>query len=166
MTAPDLPPLTRAALVASARRWIGTPYRHQASLEGVGCDCLGLVRGLWREFFGAEPEPVPAYAPDWAEAGRIESLIAAGRRHLVAVALVDARPGDVVLFRWRPDLPAKHAGILSEIDDLRRPLRFVHAYDGSAVVESPLGPWWHRRLAAAFAFPGLAASDHVAPPQE
>ena len=29
-------------------RWIGTPYRHQASLKGVGCDCLGLVRGVWR----------------------------------------------------------------------------------------------------------------------
>ena len=60
-----------------------------------------------------------------------------------------ARPGDVLLFRWRADMPAKHAGVLVA------PARFVHAYDGSAVVESPLGPWWRRRLAAAFAFPGV-----------
>ena len=35
-------------IVAAARSWIGTPYRHQASLKGVGCDCLGLVRGVGR----------------------------------------------------------------------------------------------------------------------
>ena len=145
----DRPPPSRADLVAAARRWIGTPYRHQASLIGAGCDCLGLVRGLWREFYGDEPEPLPPYAPDWAEASRVEAMIDAGRRHLVAVPLAAMRPGDVVLFRWRPDLPAKHAGVLSAAD------RFVHAYEGCAVVESPLGPWWRRRLAAAFAFPGL-----------
>ncbi len=142
----------RAAIVAAARRWIGTPYCHRASLEGVGCDCLGLVRGLWREFLGDEPEGLPAYAPDWAEAGRRETLVEAGRRHLVEKPLVDVLPGDVVVFRWRPEMPAKHAGIVSETRD-GRPTRFVHAYDGSAVVETPFGPWWIRRLAAAFAFP-------------
>ena len=38
----------------AARAWLGTPYRHQASVKGVGADCLGLVRGLWREVAGAE----------------------------------------------------------------------------------------------------------------
>ena len=141
---------SRDAVVAVARRWIGTPYRHRASLEGVGCDCLGLIRGIWREVYGAEPEDLPAYSADWAEAGRIETLAAAAGRHMTAVPLARAAPGDVILFRWRPDLPAKHAGILAAPD------RFVHAYEGCAVVESPLGPWWRRRLAAAFAFPGLA----------
>ena len=68
-----------------ARGWLGTPYQHQASLKGVGCDCLGLVRGLWRETFGAEPEVPPAYAPDWAEAGLEETLAEAGRRHLIEI---------------------------------------------------------------------------------
>ena len=154
------PTPTRAAIVTVARRWIGTPYRHRASLERVGCDCLGLVRGVWREFYGDEPESVPAYAPDWAEAGRVETLAAAADRHLTAVPLVEARPGDVVLFRWRPDLPAKHAGILAT------PTRFVHAYDGSAVVESPLGPWWRRRLAGAFVFPGVLDEDASSPVSE
>ena len=147
---PDRPAPDRAAIVAAARAWIGTPYRHRTSLRGAGCDCLGLVRGLWREFYGPEPEPLPAYAPDWAEASGVDAMIEVGRRRLVAVAIPDARAGDVILFRWRPDLPAKHAGVLVA------PARFVHAYEGSAVVESPLGPWWRRRLAAAFAFPGLA----------
>ncbi|MGA8997361.1 MAG: peptidase P60, partial [Pseudolabrys sp.] len=42
----------RKDIVAETRRWIGTPYRHQASLIGVGCDCLGLVRGVWRAVVG------------------------------------------------------------------------------------------------------------------
>lgn len=141
--------LSREAIVAAARSWIGTPYRHQASLKGAGCDCLGLVRGVWRDVIGPEPETPPPYRPEWAEAGGAEALAEAALRHLVPVDPAAALSGDVLLFRWRDGLPAKHAGILTAPD------RFVHAYDGAAVVESPLGPWWRRRIAHAFAFPGV-----------
>lgn len=133
-------------VVAIARGWIGTPYRHQASLKGIGCDCLGLIRGIYRELHGEETEAVPPYAPDWAEAAGAETLAAAGRRHLDEVGVTEIQPGDVILFRWRPQHPAKHAGILAT------PTTFIHAYDGTAVVESPLSPWWARRLAFAFRF--------------
>ena len=46
-------------IVRCARGWLGTPYHHQASVKGVGCDCLGLIRGLWRELCGPEPEKMP-----------------------------------------------------------------------------------------------------------
>ena len=49
-----------------ARRFLGTPYRHQGSRRGVGCDCLGLLRGVWRELQGAEPEDPGPYRVDWA----------------------------------------------------------------------------------------------------
>ena len=78
--------MTRAAIVEAARGWIGTPYRHQASLKGVGADCLGLLRGVWRETLGAEPEAVPGYSPDWAEALGQETLLCAARRHLREIA--------------------------------------------------------------------------------
>ena len=143
------PPVTRAAIVGEARSWIGTPYRHQASLKGVGCDCLGLVRGVWRALLGDEPEALPAYTPDWAEARGEETLAAAGERHLLPVDRHAAEPGDVILFRWRENLPAKHAGILVEAD------RFVHAHAGAAVATAALTPWWRRRLAFAFRFPGI-----------
>ena len=48
-----------SAVVAEARRWIGTPYVHQASSFQAGCDCLGLIRGVWRHLYGAEPERLP-----------------------------------------------------------------------------------------------------------
>jgi NlpC/P60 family putative phage cell wall peptidase len=142
--------ISRARIVAEARAWIGTPYRHQASLKGVGCDCLGLVRGVWRAVIGQEPERAPPYAPDWAEAGGHESLAQAAARHLIAVPLDRFAPGDVLLFRWRHNLPAKHAAIVTDVD------KMVHAHDGAAVAEVAIAPWWRRRLAYAFRFPVAA----------
>ena len=112
----------------------------------MGCDCLGLVRGVWRATIGPEPEALPPYRPDWAELGGEEVLLEAARRWLVEVQA--PRPGDVLLFRMAPGSPAKHAAILSGPD------RMIHAYWGRAVVESALGAWWRDRLTAAFAFPG------------
>lgn len=139
----------RAAIVAEARRWLGTPYRHQASVIGAGADCLGLVRGVWRGVVGAEPEKAPAYTPDWAEALGEETLLSAARRHLREIAIGEAREGDVLLFRMSLGSPAKHAAIVSGED------RIIHAYWGRAVCETRLVPWWHRRTAAAFEFPGV-----------
>lgn len=117
-----------ADILAIAGSWIGTPYRHQGSTKGVGCDCLGLVRGLWRELYGAEPEAVPAYAPDWAERAGEERLMAAAGRHFRAVpSFAESRPGDLVLFRFRPHLAAKHAGILA-----RLPAELCEGYGGGA----------------------------------
>jgi NlpC/P60 family putative phage cell wall peptidase len=136
--------------------WRATPYRHQASVKGVGCDCLGLIRGVWRELYGAEPETPPPYRPDWAEVGGGETLLEGARRNLCEVALSTARPGDVLLFRMSPMSPVKHAALLTAaptpVDPQRR---MLHAYWGRAVVESWVGPWWARRLAFAFAFPGV-----------
>jgi NlpC/P60 family putative phage cell wall peptidase len=139
--------VNRADIVAAARGWIGTPYRHQASLKGIGCDCLGLLRGVWRELFGAEPEPVPPYTRDWAEAGGRELLMGVASRHLVRVEA--PRPGDVLLFRWRAGLPAKHCGIVGA------PGTMIHAHEGAAVAEVAVAPFWSRQIAAVFAFPGL-----------
>jgi NlpC/P60 family putative phage cell wall peptidase len=141
---------SREAIVAAAMTWLGTPYQHQASLKGVGCDCLGLVRGVWRECIGAEPEQAPGYTPDWAEAEGAETLALAAGRHLAAVAPEQAAGGDVLLFRWRPNLPAKHAAIL--IGDRR----MIHAQQGAAVALATLTPWWQRRIAFAFRFPGVS----------
>lgn len=141
--------MRRAEIVATARSWIGTPYRHQASLKGAGCDCLGLVRGVWRELVGPEPEAAPAYSPDWAEALGEETLMDAARRHLVEIPAGAAGAGDVLLFRMAMGVPAKHCGIATGEGTL------VHAYWGRTAVETRLVPWWQRRVVAAFRFPGL-----------
>ena len=143
----------RPDVVAEARTWIGTPYRHQASLKGAGTDCLGLVRGVFRALHGGEPEAPPPYAPDWAEAAGTETLRDAARRHLEEVELGEIAPGDVLLFRMVRNGPAKHCAIVSEAGSRCR--RMIHAYSGYSVREEVLGEAWRRRLAYAFRFPAV-----------
>jgi NlpC/P60 family putative phage cell wall peptidase len=131
-----------------ARAWIGTPYHHQACVKGVGADCLGLIRGIWRELYGSDAEMPPAYSRDWGEAAGEETLLAAAERHLIAIPIAETRAGDVLLFRLRAGAMAKHAGLLSSATTM------IHAMDGRMTEEVVLGPWWRRRIAAAFSFPG------------
>jgi NlpC/P60 family putative phage cell wall peptidase len=145
-------PLDAAAIVAEARRWIGTPYVHRGALRGAGCDCLGLVLGVWRELLGPLPAVVPPYAPDWAEAGGGEPLFAAARRWLVERPPGEIAPGEVLLFRWRPEVAAKHLAIATDAGHM------VHAHEGAAVAEVAVSQW-RRRLAARFRFPGCANSE-------
>ncbi|WP_422073651.1 peptidase [Tranquillimonas rosea] len=142
--------MSGARVVAEARRWIGTPYRHQASVPGVGADCLGLVRGVWRVLLGTEPVAVPPYGPDWSEAAREETLWEAARRHLVALPPGPPAPGDVLLFCLRAGGVAKHLGIVGEGAPCAS---VIHAYSGHGVVESPLSHPWQRRIVARFRFP-------------
>lgn len=136
--------------VAIARRWIGTPYRHQATCEGAGCDCLGLLRGVWRDLYAVEPELVPHYSPDWSEPQGEELLLEAASRWLIAKPIDAEAAGDVLLFRMRSGGVAKHLGLQSETDV---GAAFVHSYDRHGVIESPLSEPWRRRIVARFAFP-------------
>ena len=136
--------------VEIARGWIGTPYLHQCSMRGAGCDCLGLLRGIWREMLGPEPEAVPAYSRDWSEPEGEERLWAAGLKHLVAKPLEREAAGDFLLFRMREGAVAKHLGLQAGTG---QEASFIHAYSGHGVVESALTPPWERRIVARFAFP-------------
>ncbi|MDO5528363.1 MAG: peptidase [Paracoccus sp. (in: a-proteobacteria)] len=148
----------RPEIADEARRWIGTPYVHQASCLGAGADCLGLVRGVWRAVCGAEAWVLPLYAPDWGELAGGPDLEAALMRHLVPLRPDAGWPeGQVLLFRMRDAGPAKHLGISS--GSAAAPA-FIHAYERHGVVESPLSLPWRRRIAGRFAFPGGAASHH------
>jgi NlpC/P60 family putative phage cell wall peptidase len=142
--------MSGARIVAAARGWIGTPYVHQSAVRGAGSDCLGLIRGVWREVYGAEPEAIPAYSMDWSEPQGEERLWAAALRHLTPKPPEQAGVGDVLLFRMRDGAVAKHLGVLSGTGAAPR---FVHAYSRHGVVESALSAPWRRRVVACFEFP-------------
>jgi NlpC/P60 family putative phage cell wall peptidase len=138
-------------VVALARTWLGTPYLHQGSCRGAGADCLGLVRGVWRELYGSEPEQVPPYTADWSELGEEERLLLAAGRHLEPVRLDVAAPGDVLVLRMSDAGLAKHLGILAS--DGSGSGTLIHAYSGRGVMESPFSRAWVRRVAGSFRFP-------------
>ena len=133
-------------VIAAARGWLGTPYVHQASVLGAGCDCLGLARGVWRELHGAEPGTPPPYTRDWGEAGGAEVLAEAARRFLLEIPVTAAGPGALILFRMARNAPAKHCGIRSASG-------LIHAYEGAGVIEEPWSPQWARKAAFAFLYP-------------
>ncbi len=141
--------ITRAAIVAEALSWLGTPYQHQMSTKGAGCDCLGLVRGIWRAFYGSEPATIPPYTPDWAEMSGDEALKNAADEFLKPIAISKACPADILLFRMQAGVPAKHIAIVLG-DDL-----IIHAYWGRAVTKSFLAPFWKTRRAYAYSFPDI-----------
>lgn len=132
-------------VVSAAREWLGTPYRHQASVLGAGCDCLGLVRGVWRTLYGDEPMALPAYRADMRDAAHAQSLVEAAERWLVATP--EAEAGHVVLFKLSGASAPKHCGIMIAPD------RFIHAQEQIGVVEANLSESWARRVVGTFAFP-------------
>jgi NlpC/P60 family putative phage cell wall peptidase len=154
-----------AAAIAAARSWIGTPYIHQASLKHIGCDCLGLLRGIWRELHGDEPQSIPPYSGDWAETSGEETLANALRIHLHEIEKQTIAPGDIAVFRMLPHMPAKHCGVIAPYPPPERGrsicaadrvgkepnmLSLIHARQNHRVSEEPLTQSWRRKLAYAF----------------
>ena len=153
-------------IIAIARSWIGTPYVHQASVKGAGCDCLGLLRGVWRERNGEEPEAAPPYSPDWAEATGEETLYKALARHLREIEPSALAPGDIALFRMARTGPAKHCGVVAALkqrsdsalenpltqrsDSASKTLTLIHARQNKRVSEEAFTEFWRRKLAHAF----------------
>lgn len=146
--------MTGDEIVGLARGWIGTPYKHQHATRGAGCDCLGLLRGIWCEMGAPLPEEVPPYTMDWSETGREERLWQAAERHLRRKTGAPM-PGDVLLFRMASGSVAKHLGLQARIG---RTPTFIHAYSGHGVVENALSRPWSRRIVARFTFPQQTAN--------
>lgn len=145
--------MTRQDIIDEARLWLGTPYRHQASMRGVGCDCLGLLRGVYRGVNGlqADPEETPPYRRDWYERTDRDMLMEVGRKYFDEVGnrFSDALPGDILVFRMRHWASAKHCAIMTGDDTM------VHAYERHSVIEVNMGDWWKTKVVGVFRFKDL-----------
>lgn len=138
-------------IVDIARRWVDTPFHHQARLEGVGVDCVGLVISVAREI-GA----VPA-AWDVGGYGRVpdgKQLVHHLSERLVPVDQADMAPGDVVLVAF--DSHPQHVGIVG--DYLHGGLSIIHASGAHGrVLETRLLFTNAMRFVAAYRFPEIAS---------
>lgn len=136
-------------IISELYSWLDTPYKHQHSTKHRGCDCLGLVRGVYREIYGKEPEIPPSYSSRWGEVGKAEPLLEAAERNLISVVDRDTlEVGSVLVFRMRPNFVAKHCGIVSGQN------KMIHSYQGAGrVVECDLANFWRRKIVGQFLFP-------------
>lgn len=141
--------IDRERIIKIARGWIGTRYHHQASLKGVGCDCIGLVRGVYEEYFGIKINNIPNYSRDWGDCDGNEMLIKQGCVYFNEINKDEIQPGDIVALRWIKYSVAKHVAIVS-FDG-----KMIHAYNGHPVFEVNLSDWWKRKIAYAYCFPEI-----------
>lgn len=145
-------PALRAAIVAEAREWIDTPYRHQAYLKGVACDCWGLIRGVGEalSIINVDPHRFARFR-SYARLPNPKKMGEGLATFLDPVAAEDAGPGDVVWLAWRPDVPM-HLGILAEHDG--KP-SLIHA-EGlvGKTTELTIGPDMAALFHSFFRYPG------------
>lgn len=133
----------------TARSWAGTSYHHRASVKGVGCDCLGLLMGVFTEVTNIKVENPPPYTRTWADVAGSDILVDAVGRYMTSKDVKSVDAGDVVIFRLASNYVAKHAGIITSAHSM------IHAQETVGVCEVSLNDWWRRRIAAAFEFPHL-----------
>lgn len=135
--------------MAEARRWIGTPYHHQAATRGAGCDCVGLIRGvglalqLWDD----------TEWPRFAAYSRTPNPRVMGEGMRLFLAPADApQAGDIVWLQWRAGLPM-HLAFLAEYNGRQT---LIHALDShGAVTEHGFTAEWQARAASYWRFPNV-----------
>ena len=141
-------------IVAAARGWIGTPYIHQASLKGVGCDCLGLLLGVWRETHDKAVPDVPVYSMDWGETTGEEVMINRFGAHMDEIARADAMVGDVLVLCMLRTGPAKHCGFLASSENGEATI--IHSRANMLVFEELLTKDLERRIVKIYRVPRAA----------
>ena len=110
----------RAAVVAEARSWCGTPYHHQADVKGAGCDCAMLLVRVYVDLgLGAPFDPRP-YPQDWHLHRSDERFL--GWVNERASPVATPKPGDVIMLRY--GRAYSHGGIVTKA----LPLTVVHAF--------------------------------------
>jgi cell wall-associated NlpC family hydrolase len=150
---------TRADIVRIAREYIGMRFVHQgrgqtAKVNGRpvgGIDCAGLIVVVGHRV-GVVPEDVdvPVYhrTPDGKT---IREMLTTHGRH---VPLREAKPGDILVFKWPTSRFPQHMGFLSELPDGRPGL--IHSFfDVMKVVETGYTSPWPERVVGCFGFRGL-----------
>jgi NlpC/P60 family putative phage cell wall peptidase len=128
--------ITGEDVVAEARRWIGTPWRHQARLRGVGVDCGGLVVGVGQ----ALGLPVRDHPPGYSRLPDGVSLRACVESQCRRIPVLE--PGAILLMRWETE--PQHLAIVSTLPE---GFGMIHAWAGMRrVVEHGLTPEWQARI--------------------
>ncbi len=121
----------RAAVVAEAMSWDGTPFVSGAMIKGAGVDCAHLLVAAFAPVVTVQ---VPKYPPDWFLHSDRERLLEMVRQFCVTVETPDV--GDIATFKF--GRATSHAGIIVQTSPT---LLMIHAFRPTkGVVVDELGP--------------------------
>lgn len=147
--------VTRADVIAEARRWLGVRWAHQGRGRD-GVDCVGLLivvaRGL-HLLSDARLAQIEHETCGYSRYPRGPELRLWCRRELAEIAPETAGPADVLLFRIDED--PQHLGLLGEHATAGQTLIHAYALGPRRVIETRFDALWRGRVAAAFALPGV-----------
>jgi NlpC/P60 family putative phage cell wall peptidase len=147
-----------ADIVACARQYVGTPFRHQGRIAGLGIDCVGLVLCIGEDLGLVDREGIPFrrldypnYAAQPTDRFVLEEL---RRRALTQPIGREIEPGEITAIRI-PHLPC-HAAVAVDRAGVHY---MIHAYDSGPrqCVEHILSQAWRNRVVGVFRFPGVTA---------
>jgi len=131
-------------IVDTARGYLGTPFKHQGRLKGVGVDCIGLVMCVARDMGISHYENT--------KYGRIpqrDMLLKEAKKHMTLIDKSDLQPGDVLLFQFIPNTP-QHFAIYAGDSYI------IHSYEQfEKVIEHRMDGAWERRIVACFRLKGV-----------
>lgn len=137
--------IKRSAIVACARTYLGTPFKHQGRIRGLALDCVGLPICVARD--------LGLNVPDYNNYGAQQidgQVLRECKKHLIEIDIEAMQPGDVICCRI--PIPS-HTAIVS---DLPPGLGMIHAYASNGkVVEHTIDFHWRKRIAGVFLFPGV-----------
>jgi cell wall-associated NlpC family hydrolase len=136
--------MTADDIVAYARQTIGTRFRHQGRLVGVGMDCVGVAIHV-ANCCGVDVFEVAGYARTPSN-GLLEWALD-NQNGLYRVEKNERRPGDVLLMRFAKD--PQHVAICAGET-------IIHAYeDAGKCCEHRLSSAWAARIVRVYRFRGI-----------
>ncbi len=144
-----MPRVSRETLVAVARGWVGTPFHHQAAVKGVGCDCIGLIRGVAAELGLSQGTFDDKRYQGYSRTPNSRLLLRGLGESLTPVrgGIQVTLPGDILLFRI--DAAPQHLAFKTDVG-------MLHAYASKRrVVEHMIDGDWRRRFHGAWRLPDL-----------
>lgn len=135
---------TVSDFVNEARTWLKTPFHHQASVKGVGCDCAGLVKGTARNLGYQVSDVYTNYGREPAN-GELERTL---ENLLNKKDSNKLSKGNIILFKFLNE--PQHLGIYCG-DGI-----VIHSYSTEGgVVEHLIDDKWKKRIVNVFELPGL-----------
>lgn len=138
--------MTADDLLAAARQCLGTPFRHQGRLAGVGLDCAGVAIHV-AQAVGAEYFDVAGYGRTPAD-GQLEASLDAQPCLLPLASIDDRAPGDLLLMRFTAE--PQHLAICAG-------QTIIHAYESAGICcEHDLSPMWAARIVRVYRFLEMA----------
>lgn len=141
--------IEREAIVAAARSWIGTPYRHQGRTKMKGVDCVGLVLGVGQDL-GLQ-FTVPEH---YAESPSSNLVLRHADQQLVSIHNKVLAPGRIAILWGFDRNEAQHLAIVGEYAGR---FTMIHSFSKAGkVLEHSWDAFWEKRLVRVYEFPGTA----------